>query len=402
MLPALFQHSSIDEIRSHFFNSFEALVMQKKPALADILVVDDDPGIQGMMRRILVRSGYHVHSADGGQAAFDQIAVKIPDLIILDLSMPGLDGFEVAAYLKSRPETQQIPILLITGLDTSKNHVKAMDIGVNDFLSKTAEPEEILARIRSHLKIKQLNDELSDYRKSLEKMVALRTLQLKDASLEVIWRLTAASEYRDNETGAHIKRMSHYSAAMARHLGLANKTVDTILYGAPMHDIGKIGIPDRILLKPGKLDDAEWAIMKQHPLMGANILEGSKIGFVRMGAMIAKTHHEKWDGSGYPQGLKAKQIPLAGRIVALADVFDALTSERPYKKAFSIEKANQIIEQGRGHHFDPAVVAAFFAVQAEILDLKERFQDEKHNQMFCLDHMSNNGTVDSISECSAL
>jgi putative two-component system response regulator len=374
--------------------------MQKKPVLADILVVDDDPGVQGMMRRILLRSGYQVHSAEGGQAAFDKIAVQIPDLIILDLSMPGIDGFEVAAFLKSKPETQKIPILLITGLDTSKNHVKALDIGVNDFLSKTAEPEEILARIRSHLKIKQLNDELSDYRASLEKMVALRTPQLKDASLEVIWRLTAASEYRDNETGAHIKRMSHYSAAIAQKMGLAKKTVETILYGAPMHDIGKIGIPDRILLKPGGLDEDEWAIMKQHPVMGANILKGSKIGFVRMGATIAMTHHEKWDGSGYPQGLKAKQIPLAGRIVALADVFDALTSERPYKKAFSIEKANRIIEQGRGHHFDPVVVAAFFAIQDEILDLKERYQDEKQSRMFCLDHMAKDWTNQTTSECT--
>jgi putative two-component system response regulator len=373
--------------------------MRKKPALADILVVDDDPGVQGMMRRILMRSGYNVLSAEGGQAALEKIAGQLPDLIVLDLSMPGIDGFEVATHLKSKPETQKIPILLITGLDTSKNHVKALDIGVNDFLSKTAQPEEILARIRSHLKIKQLNDELSDYRESLEQMVALRTLQLKDASFEVIWRLTAASEYRDNETGAHIKRMSHYSAAIARKMGLAKKTVETVLYGAPMHDIGKIGIPDRILLKPGKLNDDEWEIMKQHPVIGANILKGSKIGFVRMGATIAKTHHEKWDGSGYPRGLKAKQIPLAGRIVALADVFDALTSERPYKKAFSIEKAYEIIEQGRGRHFDPAVVAAFFSIQDEILELKERYQDEKQNQLFCLDHMSNEGTVQTLSEC---
>jgi putative two-component system response regulator len=375
--------------------------MQKKVPSADILVVDDDAGVQGMMRRILIRSGYRVHSADGGQAALDKIAVQLPDLIVLDLSMPGIDGFEVATHLKTNPETQKIPILLITGLDTSKNHVKALDIGVNDFLSKTAEPEEILARIRSHLKIKQLNDELNDYRESLEKMVALRTLQLKDASLEVIWRLTAASEHRDNETGAHIKRMSHYSAAIAKKMGLAKKTVETILYGAPMHDIGKIGIPDRILLKPGKLDDDEWMIMKQHPVIGANILKGSKIGFVRMGAMIAMTHHEKWDGSGYPQGLKAKRIPLAGRIVALADVFDALTSERPYKKAFSIEKANQIIEQGRGHHFDPAVVDAFFAIQDEILELKEQYQDEKQDPVFCVELTSNDGIAETISECQA-
>jgi putative two-component system response regulator len=366
---------------------------------SNILVVDDDPGIQKMLRRILGRSGYNVLIANGGQEAFDKIAVNLPDLIMLDLSMPIFDGFEVAAHLRSNPETREIPIILITGFDSTQNHVKAMDLGVNDFLSKTAEPEEILARIRSHLKIKQLNDQLSDYRESLEKMVTLRTMQLKDASLEVIWRLTAASEYRDNETGAHIKRMSHYSAVIAQKMGLARKTVGTILSAAPMHDIGKIGIPDAILLKTDKLDANEWEVMKQHTIIGGNILTGSKIGFVRMGAMIAMTHHEKWDGSGYPQGLRANQIPLAGRIVALADVFDALTSKRPYKEAFSIEKSNRIIEQGRGNHFDPYVVDTFFSVQDEILHIKEKYQDEKQNPLLCMDHMLNDEAIDSISEC---
>jgi putative two-component system response regulator len=376
--------------------------MQNKPSKADILVVDDDPGVQKMMRRILVRSAYTVRIADGGQDAFDKIAARIPDLIILDLSMPGIDGFEVAAHLKGKPETCDIPILLITGLDTSKNHVKALDLGANDFLSKTADQKEILARVRSHLKIKQLNDKLKAYQESLEEIVALRTGQLKDASLEVIWRLTAASEYRDNETGAQIKRMSHYSAAIAKKMGLAKKTTETILYGAPMHDIGKIGIPDRILLKPDKLDAVEWEIMKKHTIMGGNILKGSKIGFVRMGAMIALTHHEKWDGSGYPHGLKGNQIPLAGRIVALADVFDALTSERPYKKAFPIEKAHQIIARGSGQHFDPDVVAAFFAIQDEILHIREIHQDEKQNTMFCFDHMLNEGPFSSIADCTVV
>jgi putative two-component system response regulator len=376
--------------------------MQNRPSKAEILVVDDDPCVQNMMRRILVRSAYTVRIAAGGQDALKKMSAKIPDLIILDLSMPGIDGFEVAADLKGKPETRDIPLLMITGLDTSKNHVKALDLDVNDFLSKTAEPEEILARIRSHLKIKQLNDELNDYKESLKKMVALRTGQLKEASLEVIWRLTAASEYRDNETGAHIKRMSHYSAAIAKKMGLAKKAIETILYSAPMHDIGKIGVPDRILLKPDKLNAVEWEIMKKHTLMGANILKGSKIGFVRMGAIIALTHHEKWDGSGYPQGLEKKQIPLAGRIVALADVFDALTSERPYKKAFPIEAANHIIAQGSGQHFDPDVVAAFFAIQDEILHIREIHQEENQNTMFCFDRMLNEGSFSAIADCIAV
>jgi putative two-component system response regulator len=194
--------------------------------------------------------------------------------------------------------------------------------------------------------------------------------------------------------------MSHYSAAIARKMGLPEKAVEIILCAAPMHDIGKIGIPDDILLKPGKLDSEEWKIMKQHTIIGANILKGSKIAFVRMGATIALTHHEKWDGSGYPKGLSAKQIPLAGRIVALADVFDALTSKRPYKEAFSIEKSNQIIEQGRGNHFDPDVADAFFSIQDEILQIKENHQDENQSPMLCMEHMLNNGTINSLLECT--
>jgi putative two-component system response regulator len=365
--------------------------MKKDHTIADILVVDDDPSIHRMMGRILGRSGYNVVVAHGGREAFDIIAGSQPDLILLDLSMPMLDGFEVATHLKNNPETREIPIILTTGLDTSQNHVKALDVGINDFLSKASEPEEILARVRSHLKVKKINDQLRDYRSSLEKTVVLKTAQLKNASLEIIWRLTAASEYRDNETGAHIKRMSHYSAAIARKMGLAQKTVETILYAAPLHDIGKIGIPDEILLKPDKLNPKEWELMKLHTIIGANILKGSKIGFVRMGETIARTHHEKWDGSGYPNGLKGGRIPLAGRIVALADVFDALTSKRPYKEAFSIEKSHRIIKQGYGKHFDPKVLDTFFSIQDEILKIKETFQDEQQNSLLCMDHMLNDG-----------
>ena len=362
----------------------------------NILVVDDDPGVQNMIKRILGRAGYRVQTARGGEEAYAAVSESLPDLIILDLSMPGIDGFEVATQLKSNPATREIPIILITGLDNSENHVRALDIGINDFLSKTAEPEEILARTRSHLRIKQLNDQLNSNRIALEKTVDLRTEQLKNASLEVIWRLTAASEYRDNETGAHIKRMSHYSAAIARKMGLRKKTVETILYSAPMHDIGKIGIPDDILLKTGKLNAEEWRIMKSHTIIGANILKGSKIGFVRMGAMIALTHHEKWDGSGYPNGLKGRQIPLAGRIVALADVFDALTSKRTYKKPFPVQESNRIIEEGRGTHFDPEVVDAFFAIQAEILQIKSMFEDRHHDPVDLMDRTFFDGSVNSL------
>jgi putative two-component system response regulator len=217
----------------------------------------------------------------------------------------------------------------------------------------------------------------------MEEMVARRTEELKraveklkGASMDTIHRLARAAEYKDEDTGAHIKRMSHYCAAVARKLGLNDSIVEMIIYAAPMHDVGKIGIPDRILLKPGPLDDDEWEIMKQHTAIGAQILEGSAAGFIKLARVIALNHHEKWDGSGYPGGLKGSKIPLAGRIAAIADVFEALTSERPYKEAFSVEKAFGIIKESRGSHFDPKVADTFFAVQKEILSIKEQYRDE--------------------------
>lgn len=363
--------------------------------MPNILIVDDNLLGQNMMCQVLSRKGYDTMSASDGQTALDIIFTETPDLVLLDIKMPGMDGFEVTSRIKSNPETSSIPVILITGLDTVDNHVRALEMGADDFISKTAAHAEIIARVRAHLRIKQLNDRIKAYQQNLETQVALRTNQLnhaleqlRDASLDTIFKLTAASEYRDNETGTHIKRMSHYSALIAQKMGLKSKTVETILYAAPMHDIGKIGIPDKILLKPGKLDAEEWEIMKKHTTIGADILKGSNIGFVRMGEMIARTHHEKWDGSGYPYGLKGRRIPLAGRIVALADVFDALTSKRPYKEAFSIEKANRIILEERGRHFDPDVVDTFFSIQDVILKIKETYQDDLESLTFKMNHLS--------------
>jgi len=224
---------------------------------------------------------------------------------------------------------------------------------------------------------------MRDYQGELEIEVAKRTQELQSAfqeikatSLETIYRLSRAAEYKDEETGAHIMRMSHYSAAVAREIGLPEDEAESILYAAPMHDIGKIGIPDRILLKPGKLDQDEWEIMKQHTAIGGRILERSSAVYIKLGETIALTHHEKWDGTGYPHGLRGEEIPIAGRITAIADVFDALTSKRPYKEPFSIEKSFSIIQEGRGTHFDPQVVDAFFSITAEILAIKERFSSE--------------------------
>lgn len=376
--------------------------------MPSVLVVDDEAAIQKMMTCLLRRQGYDTISVSDGQAALDKITNSSPDLILMDLNMPGIDGLEVAKQIKGNPDTCSIPVILLTGLSTVDNHVLALDIGVDDFISKSADPSEVLARVRSHIKVKQLNDRIKAYQQNLEKEVEERTNQLnqameqlREASLDTIFKLTSASEYRDNETGAHIKRMSHYSALIAQKMGLKSKIVESILYAAPMHDIGKIGIPDRILLKPGKLNAKEWDLMRSHTTIGANILKGSKIGFVRLGETIALTHHEKWDGSGYPNGLKGRKIPLAGRIVALADVFDALTSKRPYKKAYTIEESKRIILEDRGKHFDPDVVDTFFSIQDAIVNIKETYQEEQHSMLVCMNHMLDN-LDDTPIDCVAV
>ena len=354
-----------------------------KPPRANVLIVDDDPAIHRMIGRIFRRHAIDLHSARDGREALAYLAGNSPDLILLDLSMPDLDGFAVAERIRGEFEMERVPVLILSGMNGTDVLVRALGESADDFIAKTADPSEIIARVQYHLKRKRVLDQLHDEQVSSDHLISLKSSQLalalerlKDASLEVIWRLTAASEYRDNETGAHIKRMSHYAAAIARRMGLKPKTVTTLLYAAPMHDIGKIGIPDSILLKPGALDDDEWRVMKRHPIIGANILKGSKIGFVRMGETIALTHHEKWDGSGYPHGLKGRRIPLVSRIVALGDVFDALTTQRPYKAAFPVEQATRIIADGSGSHFDPGVVAAFFSILDTILDIREQFQDD--------------------------
>ena len=348
-----------------------------------ILVVDDEDRNLRLMEAFLLPQGYEVLMAHDGEEALEMVQQVSPDVILLDIMMPRMDGFEVARRLKASSETRIIPIVMVTSLTEVESRVQALEAGADDFLSKPLDQTELKARVRSLLKVKAYNDHMRNYQKELEAAVAKRTKQLrkafekiKTASLDTIYRLSRAAEYKDEDTGEHIKRMSHYSAAVARKMGLNDRTVESILYAAPMHDIGKIGTPDRILLKPGKLNADEWEIMKQHTTIGGNILSGADAGFIKFAEIIALTHHERWDGSGYPKGLKGSKIPLSGRIVAIADVFDALTSKRPYKEPFSVEKSFAIITEGRGNHFDPDVVDAFFAIEAEILSIKERFQDK--------------------------
>lgn len=321
---------------------------------ARILVVDDEVKNLRLMEAMLIPLGYEVILAHDGEETLQKVKEISPDVILLDVMMPRMDGFEVARRLKEGEETRIIPIVMVTALREVEDRVKALEMGADDFLSKPVERTELRARVQSLLKVKAYNDHLRDYQQELEAEVASRTEQLrqafekiKAASLDTIYRLSRAAEYKDEDTGTHIRRMSYYAIAVARKLGLDESTVETILYAAPMHDIGKIGIPDQILLKPGKLDPEEWEIMKQHTVIGGKILEGSDAEFIQLAEVIALSHHEKWDGSGYPNGLKGSEIPLAGRITAIADVFDALTSKRPYKEPFSVGKSFGIIREGR-------------------------------------------------------
>jgi putative two-component system response regulator len=354
--------------------------MKDKPV---IVVVDDQVQNIELLEAHLVPHGYEIIRAVNGEDALDKLSGNQIDLILLDIMMPGMDGFEVTRRVRQSKKNHLLPVILVTALWETEDRIKGIEAGCDDFISKPIDKLELLARIRSLLKVKDYNDLMLNYRTELESEVTARTeqlnqalLRLKTTSLDTIYRLSMASEYKDEDTGAHIKRMSRYSAAVARRMGLDENIIETILYAAPMHDLGKIGIPDQILMKPGKLDLAEWKIMKMHTVIGAKILQGSDAEFIKLGESIALSHHEKWDGSGYPNGDKGLEIPIAGRIVAIADVFDALTSKRPYKEPFSIEKSLAIVKEERGTHFDPNVVDAFFDIQDEILNIKKQYSED--------------------------
>jgi putative two-component system response regulator len=353
--------------------------MGKKPI---ILIADDEDRNRRLMEALLLPMGYEVLKAVNGKDAIEKAKETSPDVILMDVMMPVMDGFEAVNVLKQDEETRIIPVVMVTALREVSDRVKALEAGADDFLSKPIDKTELRTRVQTLVKVKAYNDHLRNYQKQLETEVALKTIQLQKtldalqiASLDFIRRLSRAAEYKDEDTGAHIERMSRYSEVVAQKMGLDGKTIERILYAAPMHDVGKIGISDKILLKPGKLDPDEWEIMKQHTTIGARILSGSRAGIVRLAEVIALTHHERWDGSGYPRGLKGARIPLVGRITAIADVFDALTTRRPYKKPFSVEKSFAIIQESKGSHFDPDVVNAFFAVQYEILAIKNEYQE---------------------------
>ena len=353
--------------------------MKDKPT---ILIVDDEINNIELQKAYLEPYNYKVLTASNGEEALKTVSRNNIDLILLDVMMPGKNGFTVTKHLKSNEETRVIPVILVTALTEKAERVKGIKAGCDDFISKPVDSSELLARVRSLLKVKAYNDHLRNYEQELETEVAKRTrelnaalVMLEETALETIHRLAAAAECRDQYTGSHILRMSRYAEAIARKMGLDSGFVKALLYAASMHDIGKIGIPDKILMKPGKLDTKEWAIMQQHSVIGAKILNGSKQDYMKLAEEIALTHHEKWDGTGYPQGLRGEHIPISGRIVAVADVFDALISERPYKPSLSTRESFTIIKNERGTHFDPDIIDAFIGIKQEILSIVEQYKD---------------------------
>jgi len=338
------------------------------PPLATVLVVDDTPGNIDILKGILAPA-YRVKVASGGARALEIAAQdEAPDLILLDIMMPGMDGYEVIRRLKAEPRTRDIPVLFITAKESPEDEQKGFDLGCVDYITKPISAPRVRARVRTHLA-------LHDQNRALEAAVRERTLELQETRLEIIQRLGRAAEYKDNETGMHVMRMSHASRIIALELGLPAPEAEILLQASPMHDIGKIGIPDRVLLKPGKLDPDEWAIMRTHPDIGHGIIGSHTSPLLRMAAEVALTHHERWDGTGYPRGLAGEAIPLPGRIVAVADVFDALTSVRPYKPAWPVEAAVAQLIRGSGSHFEPRVVEAFLARLPDILAVTAAFGD---------------------------
>ncbi|MCW7459223.1 response regulator [Leptospira bandrabouensis] len=327
--------------------------MNTKPK---VLVVDDEPANLQILNDIL-QNDYTLFFAKDGEKGIELAISQLPDIILLDVMMPKMTGHEVCKILKSNKKTKFIPVIFVTALTEVGDEEKGFQLGAVDYIIKPVSPPIVKVRVKNHLSLVDVNE-------------------VKATRLQIVQRLGMASEYKDNETGMHVIRMSHYSQTLALAHGYSNEAAEEILNAAPMHDVGKIGIPDYIIQKPGKLTPEEWEIMKRHPEIGAEIIGDHHSSLLKLARSIAITHHEKFDGSGYPYQLKGEQIPLEGRIIAIADVFDALTTVRPYKKAWEVVDAVDFLKKESGSHFDPDLVQKFISVLPKILEIKNQWPEE--------------------------
>jgi putative two-component system response regulator len=349
-----------------------------------ILAVDDEESNLLLLRRILEQAGYTNVEATTDPTRVPELFVETrPRLVLLDLHMPQMDGFELMERLGPiTGERRSIPFLVLTADVTEETKRRALSLGARDFLTKPLDHIELLLRVRNLLHVEQLQDRLFEQNANLEEEVAERTRDLEQARLEILERLALAAEYRDDDTQEHAWRIGRTCALLSHGLGLPNREVDLIRHAAPLHDIGKIGVPDAILLKPGKLTDEEFEQMKTHTTIGAEILSGSRSPLLRMAEVIALSHHERWEGGGYPAGLCGEQIPLPGRIAAVADVFDALTHERPYKQAWPVKDAVAEICHQAGRQFDPDVVEVFLRLEhPALLSRAKEWEPPTHSQL---------------------
>ncbi len=332
-----------------------------------IVIVDDIPENIDVLRGIL-KNEYEIKFAVSGKMALEIIEKFIPDIILLDVMMPGMDGFEVCSKLKKNPLTSHIPIIFVTAMDQSGDEEEGLKLGAVDYIIKPVIPSIVKARVKTHLA-------LSNQKLELLNEVKKKTIELNETRFEIIKKLGRAAEYKDNETGLHVIRMSQYCYHVAMEYGIPEHEADILLHAAPMHDIGKLGIPDNILRKPGKLDAEEWELMKTHSLIGAQIIGKHDSKLLKVARTVCYEHHEKWNGQGYPKDLEKEDINLYARITAVSDVFDALTSKRPYKEAWPIEKAVNYIREESCQSFDPKVVNAFNKALPMILNCKEKNSD---------------------------
>ncbi|WP_314410580.1 HD domain-containing phosphohydrolase [Pseudomonas kuykendallii] len=330
--------------------------MDRMDSRPKLLLVDDEATNLQVLRHIL-QDDYRLLFAKSGAKALELAFTESPDLVLLDVMMPGMTGLEVCSALKAEPSTARIPVIFVTALADTDDEAKGFEVGAVDYITKPVSPPIVRARLRTHLSL-----------------VHVETL--RQTRLEIVQRLGLAAEYKDNETGLHVIRMSHYSQVLARAAGYSEAQAEELLHAAPMHDVGKIGIPDAILRKRGALDEDEWRVMRSHVTIGARIIGEHASGLLRTAQRIALGHHEKWDGSGYPLGLAGEAIPLEARIVAIADVFDALTSVRPYKAAWTVEDALDLLRRESGRHFDPRLVELFMGCLPDVLAIKARWAEE--------------------------